>query len=347
MDKVCKAKLKADPLPWLLETDNPSVKYFTLTELLELPEANAEVLETKELIISQGVIPKTLEKQTFTGNWVDLKTVKKYGNDFLVECGYLPKYRGTIWQLIIFAELGVDGKDPQVRKACEYVIKRIYMEQDSEGFFTFDPTLTSTHSQAPCFMGNMVFSFTRLGYRNDKRIKKTLDWLIKYQRFDDGDWSTPREWPYKGHKDRCFGSHSCYMGCIKALKAMTTIPPEERNNQMYKFIQKGAEFFLIHHIYKKSHDLTKIIKKGYDMMAFPTMYNSDFLEILLVLTELGIHDERMNDAIELLLSKQTEQGRWVLERTPSNMLTKIETRGKESKWVTFRALKVLKKYFVV
>lgn len=345
MSEIWKIKLRADPLPWLLEPDNPSVRYFTLTELLKLPESDADVLEAKELIMSHGTIPRTLNKQTPKGNWYDQKTVKKYGNSFLVECGYLPKYRGTIWQMIIFAELGADGSDPRIQKACEYVLERIYMEQNGEGFFTFDPTLTGTHSQAPCFAGNMVFSFSKLGYKNDSRIRKALDWLIKYQRFDDGEWATPNEWPYKGRKDRCFGNHSCYMGCIKALKAITTVSPEERTKQMHEFIQKGAEFFLRHHIYKKSHDLTKIIKKGYDLMSFPTMYNSDFLEILLVLTDLGIHDERMSDAIELLLAKQTAEGQWILERTPSNLLTRIETKGKESKWITFRALKVLKGYF--
>lgn len=345
MGEIWKTKLRADPLPWLLEPDNPSVRYFTLNELFQLSESDTDVLETKELIMSHGVIPRILNKQTPTGNWYYPKTVKKYGNSSLVDCGYLPKYRGTIWQLLIFAELGAVGRDPRIQKACDYVLERIYMEQNGEGFFTFDPTLTSTYSQAPCFAGNMVFSFSRLGYKNDNRIKKALDWLIKYQRFDDGEWATPNEWPYKGRRDRCFGSHSCYMGCIKALKAITTVSPEERTKQMHDFIQKGAEFFLRHHIYKKSHNLTKIIKKGYDQMSFPTMYHSDFLEILLVLTDLGIHDERMSDAIELLLSKQTANGQWILERTPRYMLTKIETRGKESKWITYRALKILKGYF--
>ncbi len=262
-----------------------------------------------------------------------------------MDIGYLPTFRVTVWQLIIFAELGADGSDSRIQKACEHVLSRVYMENESDGFFMIDPTLTSTHSQAPCFVGNMIYSLSRLGYRNDPRVKKARDWLIKYQRFDDGDWSTPNKWPYKEHNDRCFGSHSCYMGCIKALKAMTAILPEEQTDHIQEFIQKGAEFFLLHHIYKRSHDLTNVIKRGIDRMSFPLMYHSDFLEILYVLTELDIKDDRMLDAIDLLLSKQTEQGRWVLERIPSNMLLKLETRGKESKWITYRALKVLKNYF--
>ena len=38
-----RAKLNADPLPWLLEPDNPSVRYFALRDLLDRPETDAEV----------------------------------------------------------------------------------------------------------------------------------------------------------------------------------------------------------------------------------------------------------------------------------------------------------------
>jgi len=35
-----KSALNADPTDWLLEPSNPSVRYFTLTEILELPAAH-------------------------------------------------------------------------------------------------------------------------------------------------------------------------------------------------------------------------------------------------------------------------------------------------------------------
>ena len=120
--------------------------------------------EVKELIMSQSVIPSIFQKQTPKGTWTDQKTVKKYGaDDFLVDIGYLPTYRGTVWQLIIFAELGADGSDSRIQKACEHVLSRVYRVHDSEGYFTIDPTLIATHSQAPCFVGNMIFSLYKLG----------------------------------------------------------------------------------------------------------------------------------------------------------------------------------------
>ena len=39
--------LNADPTEWLLEKQNPSVRYFTLNEILDKPENDILVKETK------------------------------------------------------------------------------------------------------------------------------------------------------------------------------------------------------------------------------------------------------------------------------------------------------------
>jgi hypothetical protein len=46
-------------------------------------------------------------------------------------------------------------------------------------------------------------------------------------------------------------------------------------------------------------------------------------------------------AVEFVLSKRNERGRWVLEGTPGPLNARFGTRGKESKWMTFRALRML------
>lgn len=65
---------------------------------------------------------------------------------------------------------------------------------------------------------------------------------------------------------------------------------------------------------------------------------------LLVITRLGYtNDERLNDALELLLAKQGQDGKWILESTPTGrMHASLGPRGKPSKWVTLNALRVLK-----
>ena len=43
--------LKAEPTDWLLEKDNPSVRYFTLTQIQDKPQNSPEAQETKKEIM--------------------------------------------------------------------------------------------------------------------------------------------------------------------------------------------------------------------------------------------------------------------------------------------------------
>ena len=70
----------------------------------------------------------------------------------------------------------------------------------------------------------------------------------------------------------------------------------------------------------------------------------DVLEITELLAELGYgNDPRLENAVQFILSKQNPQGRWKLANSLNGkMWIDIEKRGKPSKWVTLRALRVLK-----
>jgi hypothetical protein len=67
------------------------------------------------------------------------------------------------------------------------------------------------------------------------------------------------------------------------------------------------------------------------------------LEILEVLSALGFAaDERLDNAFQLLLDKQDDQGRWPLEYTYNGKTwVDVEEKGKQSKWVTLQALRVI------
>ena len=101
-----------------------------------------------------------------------------------------------------------------------------------------------------------------------------------------------------------------------------------------------------HHIYKKSHNLAKVSKPGWLRFGFPLMYQDDALEVLGILTNLGYKDERMQEAVDLVVSKQDAEGRWKLENTYNGRFqTNIEYKGEPSKWITLNALKALKGYY--
>jgi len=327
--------LKDDLVDWLLEPNNPSVRYFTLIELLGKSQNDSEVLTAKKDIMLSGVVPKILAKQEGGGNW---DAIDRF---------YVAKYKGTVWQLIILAELGADENDVRIKKACESILKSS-QEHKSGGFSAwFSATVGGGRYSGiiPCLTGNMVWSLIRLGFLDDERVKRAIDWIVQYQRFDDGDFLAPKNWPY-AKATSCFGKHSCHMGAAKAMKALAEIPVDKRSNEIVGTIKKGAEYFLLHHIYKKSHNLSKVSKPGWLHLGFPLMYQTDILEILRILTKLGIKDDRMQDAIDLLVSKQDKNGKWLLENTFNGRYqTNIEQKGEPSKWITLHALSVLKRFY--
>jgi hypothetical protein len=135
------------------------------------------------------------------------------------------------------------------------------------------------------------------------------------------------------------------MGIVKGLKGLSAIPQERRTKEIQDTINQAAEFLLIHHIYKCSHDLNKTSKPGWLKFRFPLMYQTDVLEILDILTELGIADSRMNDALNIVLSKQDDMGRWRTENTSitDKLLIPMGQKGEHSKWITLKAIRVLKR----
>lgn len=323
-----------DTINWLLEDDNPSVKYLTFIDLLDRSVDDKDVLITKEQIMKTGFVPKILEKQEPGGYWGD--PVRFYRN----------KYKGTVWNLMILAEFFADKNDKRVKNACEFILNN--SQDNTTGGFSYDSAKKGggiPGGVIPCLTGNMVWSLIRLGYLDDIRVQKGIQWITKYQRFDDGLQDLPKDWLYKSRK-ACFSKHSCHMGVAKSLKALAEIPVDKRSSDVKNTINQAVEYFLIHHIYKKSHDLSKESKPGWLRFGFPLMYQTDIVEILDILTKLDIRDERMQDAIDIIVSKQDVQKRWILENTfNGRFVTNIETKGKPSKRVTLNALRVLKKYY--
>ncbi len=134
------------------------------------------------------------------------------------------------------------------------------------------------------------------------------------------------------------------MSVVKSLKALSEIPVGKRTRKVKNTIEQGVEYLLKHHIHKRSHNLRRVSKSDWLKFGFPLMYQTDVLEILGILTKLGYSDNRMQEAIDLVISKQDEQGKWKLENTYNHRFhTNIEQKGKASKWVTFHALRVLKR----
>lgn len=330
-----KTILKADPTNWLLEEENSSVRFFTLKDILDRPQDDKSVQTAQWEIMATGMVPEILEKQREP---LYVQAYPKF---------YTSKYKGLVWQLIVLAELGAE-LNSQIKEQCEYILSNS-QETQSGGFSQHTSAKTGCGLPGeiiPCLTGNMVWSMIRFGYLDDPRLQKGIDWITRTMRFNDGVEDAPQIPPYN-HYEMCWGKHTCHMGVVKTLKALSAIPKESRSTgDISNTIQKAVEYILIHHIHKRSHNLSRLSKPGWLKFGFPLMYQTDVLEILDILTELGIEDNRMMEAINIVLSKQDEMGRWKVENTYNSerLLIPIGQLDEQSKWITLRAMRVLKRY---
>lgn len=308
--------LADDPTDWLLEEDNPSVRYLALRSLLELPEENNQVAAAGRAIMKTGPVPVILAAQHDDGYWVKPGT------------GYLPKYQGTAWQIMFLAQLAADGSDKQVAKACEYVLTH---GRAKNGAFS----VTGVPSVAiDCLNGNLIHAFYRLGWGQDERVQQAVGELC-------GAVSQ------KHFQCPANAKLPCAWGAVKALLAFSSIPAEERTAGVQAAIEEGVAFLLSRSLVVADYPCRERVSSNWLKFGFPLNYTSNVLEALHVMAELGYGAQpALRDAIRFVLSKQDWQGRWKMESSLNNkMWVNIEAKGQPSKWVTLQAVQTLKRVF--
>jgi hypothetical protein len=312
-------------LDWLLEENNPSIRYLTLTLLLGASSHRMETVEARNKIPEWEPVRKILAKQKKDGGWDDGRT------------WYVPKYKSTVWQLLILSQTGIDPTIPSVRKMCEYAFR---FQMPSGGFHS---GMTSDFEDdwarlAGCLSGNVTAALCRLCSASDRRIRKAVDHLLSFQE-PDGGWGC-RSFGYH-RRDK----HSCFMGTICALDGLIEHSEHVRSKKVDRAIRNACEFLLMHRLYRADHHGWKIIENGYTRLRAPWFVAYDILRGLRAVTRAGIvNDERMKDALTLLAAKRNPRGRWIREAPwPSMTYSSFGRVGVEDKWVTLNALLVLKR----
>ncbi len=315
-------RLKGDPIPWLLGQDNPSVRYFALRDLLDRSQHDAEVIVAQKAIMTSKPVKDILAAQYPQGYWI------KPGR------GYSPKYRSTVWQLMFLADVGASPNEA-IDKACRYVLENSFIAEES--LFSASKAGTGTVN---CLNGNLLRAFILLGYGDDPIVRKVAQALA-------------RRIGREGFDCRANASSAakrstwlpCAWGAIKALSAFGLIHPQERSSVINEAIEKGVDLLFSHKLrvadYPSRSGRTSPL---WFKLGFPLAYSSDILEEADVLAQLGYgEDQRLQGAIEFVLAKQDEDGRWPLEHTPDRTWTRFGKKGEPSKWVTLRALRMLKR----
>lgn len=327
--------MKADALPWLLEDGDPPVKAFTLTEILGKKPGDPEVESARKGILTYEPVRMLQRAQRGRGYWPPDRSC------------YAPKFTATVWALNLAAEMGV-GREPWVESAAERFLSLHQMENGAFSWKSIGGR--GKVEEEVCLTGHMARSLLALGYEKDRRVAKAISWFPQHQ-LDDGGWNCdyPMYHP----------THSSFMSTAHALWAYSELPRARWTRGIKKAAERGAEFLLAHRVYKSHRDWRPVELRGLNKVFagslvtnfhFPMYYYFDALFGLRILTGLGYEgDERISDAIHLVMSKRTPEGRlildgdWVRERSDSTRkaLFNVEELLRPSKWVTLNCYRVL------
>ena len=329
-------QLKGDSLSWLLEKDEPGVRYLALRDLMDLTSDDRELRLARKAAHQHGPIAAVLAKMDEDGYWA------RPGP------GYNPKYRSTVWSIILLAQLGAAAEeDKRLARACAYLLDHNLAEG---GQFSTSPAPSGT---VDCLQGNLCWALLELGY-DDSRLAQAFEWMA---RTVTGEGIAPitdrtaavRFYAYKCGPGFACGVNNqrpCAWGAIKVMLALSRIPIKQRTPLMKRAIKQGVEFLFsvdpATAAYPTRNDAAP--NRSWWKFGFPVFYVTDLLQNVETLAALGYgHDRRLANALAIIRDKQDDQGRWLLEyEYTGKTWMDFGPKKQPNKWVTWRALRALK-----
>lgn len=301
-------------IQWLLEGD-PSIRWQTLRDVLG---SNSDEIEReRERIATEGWGASLLARQDPAGTWA--------------RGIYSPKWTSTTYTMLLLKQMGLPPKNPQAAKACSILLDRGFYHDGGINFFK-----SFKHSET-CVTG-MILSLLAYFQFEDERLHALAEHLLA-QQMPDGGWNCQS---YHG------ATHSSFHTTISVLEGLWDYEKFQPQNieKIQQAQQRGREFLLIHRLFR-SHRTGEVARPEFTLFSFPPRWHYDVLRALDYFQACGAaKDDRLTDAIAIVLKRRTKQGNWLLQnRHPGRTFFEMEPVGEPSRWNTLRALRVLKWWF--
>lgn len=312
-EKDWKSVLKADLTDWLLEDENPVVRYWTLRDLIGVSQEEVET--ARRQAARSEVVQEVFRQQKPEGHWENPDNM------------HGPHYTSTVYQLTLLGDLGPRVDDERIVKGIEAVLKT---QRDDGGFPGHDPRKCE---YGPYDIGLIIRFMHQFGLGDDPRIAQMYEWIEKNQT-SEGGWV--------GVKGYCNPNPvGCLNGTANVLWGLATTGRFVRT----KVVQRGIEFFTKAMVW----DLDYV---SYPQFWNFCIDYVKLAEIYLGLG-ISADKEPLKGALKNILALQENDGRWLERQGPypeehencKRMRELFPKKNEPSRWVTAKAMIVLKQAY--
>jgi hypothetical protein len=293
--------LNGDPLPWLLEPENPAVRYWTLRDVLGCAQDHPMVLAARAAIMEDSLVKELLARQQPGGFWGEDET-----RPYTAE--------GTVTVLGLLHTLGVTP-DARTTAGCDSLLR---FAQHASGGLSMTKTLRS--GIFPCTTGAMLPFLVYFGFGGDPRVRAAFAFLLE-------DLAPPAALDCGRYAHR-----PCLWGAIAGLNGLAVLPDDLRSAASQAVVKRLADALL-----GAPYDFAGEHKRW---LTFGVPRAWDLLSALKVLAQHGYaSDPRFTPLLTLLLAQGDQGGRWLCGSVSRTW--PLEKRNRPSKWVTLDVLRVL------
>jgi hypothetical protein len=285
-----------------LEPENPSVRYWTLSHLLDRPADDAEVREARAAVAELPLVQELYAAQHRDGHWGE-DPRKPY------------TARGTLGVLGLLHTLGVEPGD-WTAAGCDSLLDNC---QNEGGGFSMVRTRRS--GVFPCTTGQHLPLLVYFGLTDDERVRRAFLFLVEEMTAEEALVCGRYQ-----HRD-------CLWAAISALNGLTALPASLVSARSSAVVQRLAEALLA-----APYDFQGEHRRW---LTFGVPRAWDLLSALLTLAAHGYqHDPRFAPLLDLVLERRDGQGRWPCGSVSRTW--PLEKRNRASKWITLDALHLLK-----
>ena len=292
---------------WLLDSD-PAIRWQVMRDLTDAPPDEVAAERTK--VAREGWGAAILAAQDADGRWG--------GGTFF------PRWIGTSDTLHLLYLFGIDPDDRAVQRAIAPIHETARWD--------YDPNLRFWEGEVePCINGRTV----AIGAYFGQDVKGIVDRLLTEQ-MADGGWNCEQEnGSTRGSFDSTLNVLEGLLEYERAIGATGDITAARR---------RGEEYLLARKLMHRLSD-GQIGQKRWLYAGFPDGWFYTLPRVLDYLRRARPQpDARTEEGLDFLESKRDAEGRWPLDHAyhDASHVDLGETEGGPSRWITLRALRVLR-----